>query len=99
MQDTRPVLPRRRPPSGPPRTAVNREALRWMLVGLMRGTGWNQRQVADAAGVAKQRISDLFNHSDDPGYETALKLAALLDVPASEVMMAAPATERESAAA
>jgi DNA-binding XRE family transcriptional regulator len=99
MQDSRPV--RMRPANGPPRTTVNREALRWLLMGFMSGAGWNQRQVADAAGVAKQRISDVINRSQDPGYEAALKLAALFGVAAAEVMMpeppAAPARESDAA--
>jgi transcriptional regulator with XRE-family HTH domain len=93
--DNRPVLRRRRPPSGPPRTAVNLPALRWLLMGFMAGSRWNSRELADAAGIAKQRVSDVLNLVRLPDAEDTLALLKLLDVKASEIMIAPEHAEPE----
>ena len=86
--DTRPVLRRRSPPAGPPRTAVNLAAMRYLLLGFMAGSRWNSRELADYAGVDKQRVSDILNLARLPAAEDTLALLGLFDIKTSEVMMA-----------
>ena len=93
MQDTRPVRRRRGRPPGPPRNAVNGEALRWLLRGWMAGAQWNSRMLAEYTLVPKQRISDILNGVRIPGLPDVLTLMALMDVSAAEVMMAAAPAE------
>ncbi len=94
----RPVRRRRGRPPGPPKTAVNPDALRWLLIGFMAGAGWNSRELADYAGIAKQRISDILNRNAQlPSAGDTLGLLALFDLKTSEVMMAPPAAEAEEA--
>lgn len=95
MQDTRPVRRRRGRPPGPPRTAVNGDALRWVLRGWLAGAMWNSRQLAEYTGVPKQRISDVLTGTRIPLAEDVLTLMALVDISAAEVMMAAPAEAAE----
>lgn len=96
--DNRPVLPRRRPPAGQPRTAIDSAAMRHILMGFIAGSRWNQREVADYAGVAKQRVSDILSLCPDPTWEATLKLLALMDIKPSEVMMAPEPAEASEAA-